>query len=110
MSDTTDVVSARWNASLSAVVGYIQPQSYTRRIKLMALNGPANSRLDIYRGYLPIAAMALSSVFPADVRTYDSTSGGVIPIAAGEAVTFSWTRGASASSSTATAVVTSEVS
>lgn len=110
MSTTTDVLQGSWMPGENAVVGYLQPQSYTRRIKLMAINGPSNSRLDIYRGYQRIAAMALSSVFPADIRTYDAPSEGVITVFAGEAATFAWTRGQAGAGQTASVTITSEVS
>lgn len=105
---SVDIVSARWDAGLQAVAGVIQPQSYGRAITSMALQGPTNSTLKIYRGYGPIPAMLHSSVFPADIRTWDSSSGS-IRIAAGEPALFAWTGGASGPGETATATVTSEV-
>jgi len=49
-------------------------------------------------------------VFPADSRTYDSTTDGApITIRAGEAATFQWTGGNSGAGITASANVVSEV-
>lgn len=109
MSADVNVVSARWSVPEGAVVGTIQPQSYARAIRSMALQGPGRSTLKIYRGYQQIPAMLHCSVFPADVRTYDASQFGAIVIGAGEAALFAWTGGSAGVGVTATATVTSEV-
>lgn len=105
---TPDQVQAVYVAALNAVVGYLQPQPYDRRIVLIAVTGPAGSTLDIYRGY-GIGPFKLSRVFPADARTYDTDRGDPpINIFAGEAATFAWTSGAVGAGQTASASVTSK--
>jgi hypothetical protein len=108
MSGDTTVVSGTWSASAAAVIGTVQPQSYDREVKLIAITGPTSSTLRIYRGYAQIQAMSMTSVFPADFRTYDASTQGAITIRAGEAATFAWTGGASGAGQTATAVIESE--
>jgi hypothetical protein len=106
---TTDLVNGAWSPALSAVVGYLQPIQLDRRILTMAVIGPANSILRIYRGYVLTAAGLISSVFPADDRLYDSTMGDApILLRAGEAATFAWTAGASASGQVGVVTVTSQ--
>lgn len=107
---TVDLVQASWVAAESAVIGYLQPRPYARRIVLMAVRGPSNSRLRIYAGYRQIDAHLRTNVFPADDRTYDSvTDGAPMTVQAGEAWTFAWTGGNSGTGQTATVTVTSEV-
>lgn len=105
---TVDAVMGVYNASLAAVVGYLEPKPFNRRIVLAAVTGPLNSTLTIYRGYIPTVNNSLSTVFPADVRTYDSL-GNEAPmvIFAGEAAVFVWTGASVTASSTATATVRS---
>lgn len=109
MGQTTDFVQAAWRADLSALVGVIQPQSYGRKIQLIACAGPANSTLTIYRGYLPGLAGRVSAVYPADVRTYDAAGSAPIDLRPGEPGLFVWTGGATSSTATASASVVSEV-
>lgn len=107
---TVDLVQATWNPARNAVEGTIQPQSYGRRVVLMAIEGPTRSTLAGYQGYIPQAAGRLFRVFPADSRTYDSTElGGPIKIRPGEAATFQWTGGNSGVGKTATCNVVSDV-
>lgn len=105
--DTQDLVQASYVAASNAVVGFLQPQSYTRRFKIIAINGPAASTLRIYRGY-GIGVAPINSVFPADVRTYDAASDGAV-VYAGEAATFAWTGGDTGVGQRATATLHSEV-
>jgi hypothetical protein len=109
MTETIDQVTATWNASSSALIGYIQPRGYTRRIVLMAIQGPKNSTLNIYRGYVPELSGRLSSITPAAARTYDAADSRPIVIRAGEAGSFVWSGGSTSSTSSATANVVSEV-
>lgn len=110
MSDTYDLVQAAYNAASGTVIGYLQPQSYGRRVRLMSLAGPANSQLAIYEGYLPGFAGQITNIFPADVRTYTAESDGPpIDFKAGQAHTFVWTRGSVGAGQTATASIKSEV-
>lgn len=96
MPQTPDVVHATWDANVSALVGRLSPQSYNRRIVLMALEGPSNSTLAIYDGYVLNPVYLLTTVFPASRRTYDSMMDlAPITIYAGQAATFAWTGGAS---------------
>lgn len=106
---STDLVQAAWSAADQAVVGTIQPQSYGRQITTMALQGPANTTLRIYKGYQAIPAMLMSSVFPADNRSWDSSQSGSLVIGPGEAVLFAWTGGKAIVGATATATVNSKV-
>lgn len=112
MPQTPDVVTAAWDASRAAVVGTLRPQSYDRAIVLASITGPSNSTLTIYRGYVIHSAFAMTTVYPADVRTYDSDAGNVdrapMKLHAGEAATFAWTGGASGAGQTATATIRSE--
>jgi hypothetical protein len=101
MSTAVDLVQAVWVPSASVVRGQLQPQAYGRKAVLMSINGPANSRLTIYRGHIPNFAGAVTSVFPADVRTYDAAGGAPIDIRPGEAATFDWSGGSAASGQTA---------
>lgn len=107
---TVDLVQASWNAAAAAVQGTLQPQSYGRRVVLMAVQGPANSTLTIYRGYVPELTGRVSRVFPADSRTYDAQSEGApIHIRPGEAATFQWTGGSAGAGQTASCNIVSEV-
>jgi hypothetical protein len=107
---TVDLVQATWNAARGAVEGSLQPQSYGRRIVLMAIQGPGRSTLTGYQGYIPEAAGRLFRVFPADSRTYDANElGGPIKIRPGEAATFQWTGGNSGVGQTASCNIVSEV-
>lgn len=110
MPQTVDAVAATYVAAQSAVVGFLQPRPYDRRIVLAAVTGPTNSKLTIYRGYVATVNNAIATVFPADVRTYDSIGDRQAPmlIFAGEAAAFVWTGGAVAAGQTASAVVRSE--
>lgn len=105
--DTT-IVNARFDAATTTVVGTVQPQSYDRRVKLLAVNGPQASTLKIYRGYVQTLAMLMTAVFPADVRTYDASALGALTIRAGEAATFAWSGGAVATGQTASATIESD--
>lgn len=106
---TPDTVRASWDASLSAVVGFLIPQSYDRKIVTITLQGPANSILRIYRGYKINSVYLINSVFPADDRFYDSvTDQAPMRIYAGEAATFAWTGGSSGVGVTATATISSQ--
>lgn len=106
---TTDLVRGAWDATLAAVVGVLQPQPYRRRIVSIAIIGPSNSTLRIYRGYGLANTTLVSNVFPADDRLYDSlTDDAPLIIHAGEAVTFAWTGGASAVGETGIATVNSQ--
>lgn len=108
--ETVDLVQAVYVAASAAVIGTLQPRPYTRRIVLMAVKGPSNSRLRIYAGYQVNDAFLRTAVFPADDRTYDSVRyGAPLIVHAGEAWTFAWSGGSVASGQTATATVTSEV-
>jgi hypothetical protein len=107
VSGDTTVVSASWSAAEAAVVGYVQPQSYDRRVVLMAINGPANSRLRVYEGYRQLFAHLRTAVFPADIRTYDAATQGALTFVAGLAYTFAWTGGSSGAGQTGTAVIQS---
>lgn len=110
MADTFDAVQATYDAASNSVRGFLQPQSYGRRIKLMSITGPANSQLTIYRGYIPGVAGQITNLFPADVRTYTAESDGPpLDIRAGEPAAFVWTRGSVAAGQTASASFTSEV-
>lgn len=109
MPQTTDAVSAVHVAAMAAVVGFLQPRPYDRVIVLAAITGPSNSKLTLYRGYVPTINNAVTTVFPADVRTYDSIGAQApMKIYAGEAVAFVWTGGATAAGQTGSAVVRSE--
>jgi hypothetical protein len=109
MPRTQDLVQAAWNAALAAVVGYLPPSQVRRRILTIAVTGPANSTLRIYRGYVISAAGLISAVYPADDRLYDSTQGDApIVLAAGEPATFAWTAGATGIGQTGIAAVTAE--
>lgn len=106
--DTT-LVQAAWVAGLSAVVGNLPPIQLRRRIVTIAVQGPANSILRIYRGYTITVAGLVSNVYPGDDRLYDSTMGDApIIVAAGEALTFAWTSGSSGVGQTGSATVTAE--
>ena len=108
--DTTDLVQATWNASANAVRGQLRQQGYGRRVRLMSILGPSNSKLTIYRGGIPNFAGAITSVFPADVRTFDaSAERSAIDIRPGEVATFDWTGGSSGVGQTASCNVISEV-
>jgi hypothetical protein len=107
-SGDTTVVSASWSASENAVVGYVQPQSYPRRVVLMAVNGPANTTLRVYEGYRQLVAHLRTAVFPADIRTYDAATQGALTFQPGCAYTFAWTGGAAGAGQTATAMVQSD--
>lgn len=110
MSETIDAVQATWNASKNAVEGFISQQSYGRRIVLMAVQGPKNSTLTIYRGAIANFSGSISRIYPADSRTYDAaTEGGPIDIRAGEVACFQWTGGNSGPGLTATCTVISKV-
>jgi hypothetical protein len=108
VSGDTTVVSATWSAAENAVIGYVQPQSYPRAVKLMAINGPSNSTLRVYHGYGQIIANLRTAVFPADIRTYDAATQGALTFDPGSAYTFAWTGGAAASGQTASATIQSE--
>lgn len=111
MSGYQDVSQVRgtWDASRSAVVGFLNPHANRRRVSLMSISGPANSTLRIYRGYTTVGA-PINSVFPADARTYDSTMDGApMVIWPGEALTFAWSGGNAGIGQVGTATVTSEV-
>lgn len=104
MSQSVDLVQATWNATAGAVRGVLQPQSFGRKVQLMSIQGPANSKLTIYRGYIPNFSGAITSVFPADVRTYDTaSSGSPIDVRPGEPATFDWTGGAAGTAAGLTA-------
>lgn len=106
---TPDVVQAEYVTASNAVVGRLNPQSYDRRIVAMAVEGPQNTTLSIYRGYQINAAALVMRVFPANSRTYDANTGQApVTIFAGEAVTFAWSGGAAEAGATATCVVTSQ--
>lgn len=106
---TSDVVQAVYVAGSDAVVGHLNPQPYDRRIVAMAVQGPANSTLSIYRGYTIDASKLLMRVFPADSRTYDSNNDlAPVKIFAGEAATYAWSGGSADSGATATATVQSQ--
>lgn len=106
---TTAIVQAAWSAALAAVVGYLHPIAQQRRIITIAVQGPANSILRIYRGYTPTPVGLVSSVYPADDRLYDSTMGDApITVAAGEALAFLWTSGASGVGQTGVATVSAQ--
>lgn len=108
--ETVDLVQATWNPTRNAVEGTIQPQSYGRRVILMAIEGPTRSTLTGFRGYIPQMTGRLFRVFPADSRTYDADElGGPIKIRPGEAATFQWTGGNSGAGITASCNVVSEV-
>ncbi len=87
----------------------MQPQSYGRRVLLMAVNGPQNSTLTVYRGYIPTVSDRVSAVYPADVRTYDAAGAAPIVVRPGEAALFVWTGGATAEATPASVNVISEV-
>jgi hypothetical protein len=106
---TTDVVSAAWVAANAAVVGRLTPQPYQRRILSIAVQGPANSTLRIYRGFVLSQNFLMNSVFPADTRFYDSLAGQAPMIVhPGEVLTFAWSGGSSAVGVTAFATVNSQ--
>lgn len=109
MPQTTDQVDGVYVAARDAVVGRLQPQPYDRRIVLSAVTGPTRSTLTVYRGYVATDAGALTTVYPADARTYDSlTDSGPMVLYAGEAATFEWTGGNVAVGQTARAAVRSQ--
>jgi hypothetical protein len=109
MPQTVDPVAASWSVPAAAVIGWLRPQPYDRRIVLMAIRGPVGSTLDIYRGWLVQDHSRLTRVYPAQSRTYDAAVGAApIVIYAGEAATFVWTGGQSGAGQTALATVTSE--
>lgn len=109
MPQTPDTVQATYRAADGGVVGTLSPQSYDRSIVLMAIEGPANSTLTIYRGYIPAITGRISRVYPADSRTYDTGTGDApIKIRSGEAATFVWTGGAAIAGATASANIVSE--
>lgn len=106
---TIDLVNGVWDAASNAVVGRLTPQPYDRRIVLAAVIGPANTTLTIFRGFALINAYAISTVFPADNRTYDSIMDQAPMVIFGsEIATFAWTGGSAGSGQTATATVRSE--
>lgn len=107
---TIDSVTGVWRASLSALVGTIQPQSYTRRVTLMSINCPDRATLKIYRGYTPTLPGQVTSLANANGRTYTAEGGQPIVIRAGEPATFVWSGGNVTSTSSASAAVNSEVS
>lgn len=110
MADTIDLVQATWNATANAVRGQLRQQGYGRRVRLMSIQGPANSTLTIYRGGIPNFAGAITTVFPADARTFDAASDrSAIDIRPGEVATFDWTGGSSGSGQVASCNVISEV-
>jgi hypothetical protein len=109
MGQSVDQVQAVYVAASNSVRGFLQPQSYGRKVQLMAVAGPPNSQLTIYRGYVPNFAGTITNIFPADVRTYTVDAGSPIDIRAGEPATFDWTNGAVAVGQTATCNVISEV-
>jgi hypothetical protein len=110
MAETVDLVQATWVPAANAVRGQLRQQGYGRRVKLMSIRGPANSTLTIYRGGIPNFAGAITSVFPADVRTFDAaTDKSGIDIRPGEVATFDWTGGSSGVGQTAACNLVSEV-
>jgi hypothetical protein len=110
MSDTADLVQATWNAATGAVQGVLKQQGYGRRVKLMSITGPANSTLTIYHGAIATFAGAITNVFPADARTYDSdATNAPIKIFPGEESLFAWTGGSSGAGMTAQCALVSEV-
>lgn len=110
MADTIDLVQAVWNPTAGAVRGQLRQQGYGRRVRLMSIQGPTNSKLTIYRGGIPNFSGAITSVFPADVRTFDaSAERSAIDIRPGEVATFDWTGGSATTGSTAMCNVISEV-
>lgn len=89
------IVQATWRASSAAIVGNLDLRSYARRVVSMAVQGPTNTTLRIYRGSILASVFLLNTVYPADDRFYDSFSGGaVMLIRPGENLTFAWTGGA----------------
>lgn len=110
MSDAFDSVQATYDAATGSVRGFLQPQSYGRKVKLMSISGPTNSQLTIYRGHVPGIAGQITNLFPADVRTYTADGPeGSIDLIKGAAHIFVWTRGNVAAGQTAAASFTSEV-
>lgn len=93
MSNSVDLVQATYLASAGTVRGTLQQRAYGRRAVLMSVQGPTGSTLTIYRGHVPNFAGAVTSVFPADVRTYDASGGAPIDIRPGEAAVFEWSGG-----------------
>lgn len=108
--DTYDAVQAVYDPVSQTVRGFLQPQSYGRRMKLISLQGPSNSQLTIFAGYIPNFAGQITNIFPADVRTYTAESDGPpLDIRSGEPTTWVWSRGAVAAGQVATASIRSEV-
>lgn len=108
--DCYDAVQAVYDPVSGTVRGTLPPQSYGRRMRLISIQGPANSQLTIYAGHIPGFAGQITNIFPADVRTYTAESDGPpLDIRASEATTWVWTRGSVAAGQTATASIRSEV-
>ena len=105
------IVQATYQAATNTIVGFLQPHTHQRRIKLMAVNGPSGSTLKIYRGYNAGGhGTPINTVFPAFARTYDADrEGSPMDIWPGQALTFVWSGGTTAAGGTGTATVTSTV-
>lgn len=105
------IVQAVYQASTGTVVGFLQPHTHNRRIKLMGVSGPSGSRLQIFRGYNAAGhGVPINTVYPAFSRTYDADrEGSPMDIWAGQAATFVWDLGSTAVGSTASANVTSTI-
>lgn len=103
-------VSARYVAATGNTVGVLQPHATRRRVVLMAVTGPSNSTLKIFRGYSQTGA-PINTVYPAAARTWDSTrDGSPMTVWGGEALTFVWSGGnAAVVGAVASATVTSEI-
>lgn len=114
MSEIQDVsnVQATYVAAQAATIGYLQPHTNRRRIVLMAVTAPANSKLSIFRGYNASGSGSpINTIFPADGRTYDNTrEGAPMTVWPGEALTFRLTGGnAATAGAVARITVTSSV-
>lgn len=111
MQQTIDAVTGVWNATLSALVGSLKPQSYRRTVALMTIAAPARATLAVYKGYSPSLAGRVVNLSNADGRTYTNDGGGSpIIVHPGEALTFVWSGGTTDATGAASASITSEVS
>lgn len=107
---TIDAVRGSYSAALGVVVGYLQPQSYDRRVMLMAFTGPAGSAFAMYRGYQLDTAALMVTTSRGSRNTYDaSTDASPALVRAGEAATLVWSGGSAIAGATSSATITSEV-